>query len=89
MEVSKKMIGLKQQSLFQRQISAFISNTIMATSEMREIKRVFREIDSDGNGTIDFEELRNGLPSLGALVAEITPDTVAEIFSDMDANNDN
>lgn len=89
MEVSKKILGLKQQSLFQRQISAFISNTIMATSEMREIKRVFREIDSDGNGTIDLEELTNGLPMLGSVVAEITPDTVEEIFNNMDTNKDN
>ena len=57
LEVSKKIIGLKQQSLFQRLISAFISNTIMATSEMREIKRVFREINSSGDGMIDLEEL--------------------------------
>ena len=88
LEVSKKIIGLKQQSMFQRQISAFISNTIMATSEMREIKRVFREIDSDENGTIDLEELRIGLTKLSTVVAEITEDTVAEIFASMDMNKD-
>ena len=88
LEVCKKMLGLKQQSLFQRQISAFISNTIMATSEMREIKRVFREIDGDDNGTIDLEELRAGLPKLGEFVSEITEDTVDEIFNNMDMNKD-
>ena len=60
----------------------------MATSEMREIKRVFREIDSDENGTIDLEELRIGLTKLSTVVAEITEDTVAEIFASMDMNKD-
>ena len=55
---------------------------------MREIKRVFREIDDDANGMIDLQELRIGLPQLSNVVAEITEDTVAEIFNNMDMNKD-
>ena len=88
LEVCKNIQGLKKRSLFQRQISAFITNTIMTTQEMRECRRVFREIDQDQNGMIEIEELQNGLPLLSDLVTEITQENIQEIFNSMDQNKD-
>lgn len=48
----------------------------MSTGEMRDCKRVFREIDIDGNGMIDFEELKAGLPSLSNIVSELTDENI-------------
>ena len=60
----------------------------MTTQEMRECRRVFREIDQDQNGMIEIEELQNGLPLLSNTLTEITQENIQEIFNSMDQNKD-
>lgn len=60
----------------------------MSTSEMRDLKRIFREIDEDQNGMIEIEELERGLPKLSSLLSEITQENVQDIFNNMDQNKD-
>ena len=88
LKIGTSLLKAREQSLFQRSISAFISNTIMSTEEMLDCKRVFREIDSNESGTIDFNELVAGLPKLSNSLPELTEDNVREIFNNSDQNKD-
>lgn len=51
----------------------------LSTEEIKGLKETFNNIDTDGSGTITYEELRDGLSRLGSKLTE------AEIKQLMDA----
>ena len=50
-----------------------------------ELARVFRSFDEDGNGSLDKEELRNGLASLNA---NVSAEQLADFFAILDTDGD-
>ena len=65
------------------QLKAELRDVMTASSV--ELERVFRAFDADHSGTIDREELKKGLASLGAAVSE---QTIEDMFSMLDKDGD-
>ena len=39
---------------FQSAVTSYISNILIKSQDMEELRRIFNEADDDGNGTLDF-----------------------------------
>jgi len=51
---------------------------------MKEIRRIFTEIDADKDGAISKEEMRASIAKLGNLIPELNADNIDEIFDHLD-----
>ena len=54
-------------SFLQKRLVSFIANILQESDDMKEMRRLFLEIDVDHDGAISKEEMRNSIPSLGAV----------------------
>ena len=55
---------------------------------MKEIRRIFRELDEDGSGVLNKEELRVGLPKLSSKMPDLNGENFDQMFEVMDADQD-
>ena len=42
---------------FQSAVTSYISNILIKSQDMEELRRIFNEADADKDGTLNFEEL--------------------------------
>ena len=47
-----------------------MSRNIMTAEETEHVRQVFTKLDADGNGTLSFEEIRNGFTEHYAMSSE-------------------
>ena len=55
---------------FQRIMITYMSRNIMTAEETEHVRQVFTKLDADGNGTLSFEEIRNGFTEHYAMSSE-------------------
>ena len=50
------------------------------TEDMRDLRRVFRELDVNEDGAINLEEFKDGLPRLATVMSNLDESNVETIF---------
>ena len=83
---SFKRVG--QRTLFQKSICCFVANILSSTNQMKEVHRVFREINKSHSGQISREEFHQGRACLGPLISNLDQSNTDEIFNNLDENGD-
>ncbi|XVF35910.1 hypothetical protein REPUB_Repub19eG0012400 [Reevesia pubescens] len=61
-----------------------IAESLSSEEEMKGLKQMFNNIDTDGSGTITLEELRNGLARLGS---KLTETEIKQLMDAADVDN--
>lgn len=61
------------------------SNVQVSEQEVMELREVFRSFDEDGNGFIEFDELKGALQKMGQ---DPTDEQVQDMMNELDLNGD-
>ena len=80
-KVKKRVFEFSKLNIFQKKILTIIANIASKrdNEELRELRRVFREIDRNRDGAITLDELSDGMNHLVKLMqAEVT--TIEDLF---------
>ena len=52
---------------FQSAVTSYISNILIKSQDMEELRRIFNEADADKNGTLSFQELTTSMTKVPSL----------------------
>ena len=67
-QVGKQLVRFGKMSFLQKRLVSFIANILQESDDMKEMRRLFLEIDDDKDGAISIEEMREGIPKLGTVI---------------------
>lgn len=76
-----RRINAKQK--IQQATIAFLVHHVSSTDMVKELKQIFRELDTDGNGTLSYEEIKEGFKKYSKAITDKEFD---EIMKQIDAD---
>uniref|UniRef100_A0A0G4FA06 non-specific serine/threonine protein kinase n=1 Tax=Chromera velia CCMP2878 TaxID=1169474 RepID=A0A0G4FA06_9ALVE len=80
--VMEGLRSFKKQNLMKKAALSVIAKHL-GERDVERMKAVFEEVDSDGSGTLSFEEIRKGLQAVGM---EELPDDLDDLLNQVDAD---
>ena len=58
------MVNFSKASAFQSGVCSILSNLMTKAEDLEELRQMFLTLDTDGDGTINFEELKANMEQL-------------------------
>lgn len=69
-------------------VARFMTSSTLTETELQDLKKVFKQMDADGDGKITIAELQKALASDPSLQSQAGMDDLAALFRAADANGD-
>ena len=60
-QISKDIMRYQKRDIFAQKLQNFLSSIMMKQEDLRELTRVFREMDQNNDGNLSKEELLEGM----------------------------
>ena len=60
-QISKDIMRYQKRDIFSQKLQNFLSSIMMKQEDLRELTRVFREMDQNNDGNLSKEELLEGM----------------------------
>ena len=86
-KIAEAILKSHQLTLFQRAVCSFIANVLSNTDDIKNLRKIFRELDVDHDGSISLNEFKKGLPQMAPIVPGLNENSAAEIFNSIDQDS--